>query len=63
MIFKGNYTVYREVERTFKLVNPKHAEQASVRNDSLRLNLLVCWVEIDKQCVCLFLIRQKSLRN
>ena len=53
----------RQVGRTFKLVNPKHNNRASVRNDSLSLNLLVCWAEICKQCVCLFLIRQKSLRN
>ena len=32
----------RQVGRTFKLVNPKHEDPASVRNDSLSLNLLVC---------------------
>ena len=42
---KGSYTVYRDVlesrhiGRAFKLVNPKHEEQASVCNDnSLGLN-------------------------
>ena len=66
---RGSYTVYRDVlestqvGRTFKLVNPKHEDRASVHNDSLSLNLFVCWVEICKECVCLFLIRQKSLRN
>ena len=52
---KGDYTVYRDVlksrqvGRTFKLVNPKHKDQASVRNDSLGFNLLVWWAEICKQ--------------
>ena len=36
----GSYTVYRDVlesrqkGRAFKLVNPKHEDQASVRNDN-----------------------------
>ena len=53
---RGCYSVYRDVlkgrqvGRTFKLVNPK----ASVCNDSLSLNLLVCWTEISKQCVFIF---------
>ena len=38
----------RQVGRMFKLVNPKHKNQVSVRNDSLSLNLLVCWAEICK---------------
>ena len=35
----------------FKLVNPKHKDQASIRNDCLSLNLLVSWVEICKTSV------------
>ena len=37
---RGSYTVYRDVlesrrmGRAFKLVNPKHEDQASVRNDN-----------------------------
>ena len=31
-----------QVGRTFKLMNPKHEDHASVLNDSLSLNLLVC---------------------
>ena len=54
---RGSYTVYRDVlesrqvGRTFKLVNPKHENRTSVRNDSLNFNLFVCWVEICKQYV------------
>ena len=39
---KGSLTVYRDilesrqVGKTFKLVNPKHEDRASVRNDSCR---------------------------
>ena len=51
----------RQVGRMFKLVNPKHKDQASARNDSLGLNLLVCWARICKQCACLFLTGQKFL--
>ena len=67
-MFKGVCTVHRDVlesrqvGRMFKLVNPKHKNQVSVCNDSLSLNLLVCWAEICKQCVSLFLILQKYLR-
>ena len=32
-------------ERTFKFVNPKHKDRASVCNDSLSLNLLLCCAE------------------
>ena len=35
-----------------KLNNPKHEGQVSVRNESLSLNLLICWTEICKQRVC-----------
>ena len=42
---RGSYTVYRDflesrqMGRTFKLMNPKHEDRASVRNDdSLGLN-------------------------
>ena len=42
----------------FKLVNPKHKDLASAHNDSVSLKLLICWIEIRKQCVSLFLIRQ-----
>ena len=45
LFIMGSYTVYRDVlesiqiRRAFKLVNPKHEDQASVRNDnSLSLN-------------------------
>ena len=45
VVHKGCYTVYRDllesrqIRRAFKLVNPKHEDQASVRNDnSLSLN-------------------------
>ena len=68
-MFKGGSIVYRDVlesrqvGKMFKLVNPKHKNQASVHNDSLSLNLLVCWGKICKQCICLFLIPQKSLCN
>ena len=68
LMFKGELTVYRDVLesrqlwRTFKLVNAKHKDQSPVRNDSLSVNLLVCWVEMCKQHFCLFLIQQKSLR-
>ena len=64
-----SYTVYkdllesRQAERMFKPVSPKQDDQASVGHDSLSLNLLVCWAEVYKQCVCLFLIQQKSLCN
>ena len=30
---------------------------------TLSLNLLVCWGKICKQCVCFYLVQQKSLRN
>ena len=46
-MLKGSCTVYRDVlesrmvRRKFKLVNPKHKDQASVCNDFLSLNLLV----------------------
>ena len=43
---RGSYTAYvlesRQVGRTFKLVNPKHEDRASVRYESLSLDLLVC---------------------
>ena len=45
---RGSYTAYgdvlesRQVGRTFKLVNPKHEDRASVRCESLSLDLLVC---------------------
>ena len=42
-------------------MNPKREDQASVCNDSISLNFLVCWAGISEQCVCLFLIQQKSL--
>ena len=46
-MLKWSCTVYRDVlesrmvGRKFKLVNPKHKDQASVCNDFLSLNLLV----------------------
>ena len=44
----------------FKLMTPKHEDWASIRDDILSYKLLVCrtkkWI-----CVCLLLIRQKSL--
>ena len=62
LFIRGYYIVYRDVlesrqiRRAFKLVNPKHEDQASVRNgNSLgQINLLVCQAEICKQCVRLF---------
>ena len=66
-MFRRELTVYRDVlesrqvERTFKLVNPKYKDRASVHNGFLSLNFLVCWVEICKHCICLFLIQQRSL--
>ena len=68
-MFRGDCTVYsdvlesRQIGRTFKLVNPKHEDRVSIYNESLSLNLLVCWAEICERCVCLFLIQQKSLHN
>ena len=47
LMLKGSYTVYgdvlksRQVRRTFKLMNPKHKDWASVHDESLILNLLV----------------------
>ena len=60
LMLKGDVLESRQVGRTFKHVNPKHEDWVSVHNDSLSLNLLVCWAKIRKQCVCLFLIQQKS---
>ena len=44
----------------FKFMNPKLEDQASVRNDSHRLNLLVYWAGLCKQCVYLFLLQQNK---
>ena len=62
LFIRGYYIVYRDVlesrqiRRAFKLVNPKHEDQASVRNSNSlgQINLLVCQAEICKQCVRLF---------
>ena len=40
LFIRGSYTVYRnvlesrQIRRAFKLVNPKHEDQASVPNDN-----------------------------
>ena len=47
-LFTRDVLESRQLGRTFKLVKPKHEDRASVRNESLSLNLLVCWPEICK---------------